>query len=475
MPQEKIDLLKRTVAKGTDNDQFELFLSVCQRHGLDPFVKQVYCVLWPISKHHQDEKGIWLPGHDMVIITGIGGYRKMAARDHRDYAGSSDAEYTWFDPPRKTPAGREIPRSATVRVHRRGAEDTIATVYWEEFAPGDLTDKRADFWNRTPKNQLEKCAEAKGLRKAFPGLGDVFTEEEMSQRLQDITAGGREIVQSDGMSPSGRPLTYEARMAANLPEVTEGVPRGGSREAAQEVLKSKLGAAKSNNGEKTVAGEGVSKPTAPSVPPSAKPPDWKFAGSITLDYTKSDILVTGDVQELFAAAPQCMRLFKWGADGFWYVKLADTTFIRQRCVEINFEIREIRPAKSSAPQRHEQGGKTTAEGGSSGKPKSGTAAPAVVMAGTIERTNMGMAGKAPVKYVTLLMAGKKKAFLGCFHKSLWDDIEAGLGKLAAFVVVTKGEYHNIEKIRQIGSKEWDEDGTPVVQRKDQEAGQKTLY
>src|ERR1700724_1740887 len=58
---EKVELLKRTVAKGTDNDQFELFLSVCQRHGLDPFVKQVYCVLWPVSKHHQDAKGIWLP------------------------------------------------------------------------------------------------------------------------------------------------------------------------------------------------------------------------------------------------------------------------------------------------------------------------------------------------------------------------------------------------------------------------------
>jgi hypothetical protein len=64
--------------------------------------------------------------------------------------------------------------------------------------------------------------------------------------------------------------------------------------------------------------------------------------------------------------------------------------------------------------------------------------------------------------------------VGCFHKSMWDDLEAGLGKLATFKVVTKGDYTNIEQLVQIGSKQW-EDGVPTIQRKDQEAGQKTLY
>jgi phage recombination protein Bet len=207
----QVALLKRTIARNTDDDQFTLFMQVCQKSGLDPFVKEIYCVLFHTDKHHKDEKGIWVGGYDMVIITGIGGYRKMAARDHKDYAGGSDATFTWFDPPQKTPRGRPIPMSATVKVHRRGAEDTVSTVYWDEFAPVDLKAPRSDFWNRMPCNQLEKCAEAKGLRKAFPGLGDVFVEEEMQQRLQDITPGGRQIVQEDGTAPSGAPVTWDAK------------------------------------------------------------------------------------------------------------------------------------------------------------------------------------------------------------------------------------------------------------------------
>jgi phage recombination protein Bet len=227
----KLDLLKRTIAKGCDNDQLALFVHVCKTHRLDPFTRQIYCVLFPVSKHHQDEKGIWVSGHEMVIITGIGGYRSVAARDHADYVGSSDGKFTWFDPPRKTPAGRLIPESATVQVMRKGAPPTTATVYWEEFAPRDLTAARSDFWNRMPKNQLEKCAESKALRKAFPALGNMFTDVEMSQRLQDLTAGGREIVDATGHSPSGRALTYEAQQQDRVLELAEGCdyPANGPR------------------------------------------------------------------------------------------------------------------------------------------------------------------------------------------------------------------------------------------------------
>jgi hypothetical protein len=114
MPQDKVDLLKRTVARGTTDDQLALFLHICQRHGLDPFAKQVYCVLFNNSNNPPGVK-------DMVIITGIDGYRKMAARDHKDFAGSKSAVFTWFDPDKRTPrANARIPESATVTVKRKG-------------------------------------------------------------------------------------------------------------------------------------------------------------------------------------------------------------------------------------------------------------------------------------------------------------------------------------------------------------------
>jgi hypothetical protein len=424
-------------------------------------------VLWPVSKHHQDEKGIWLPGHDMVIITGIGGYRKMAARDHKDYAGSSDATYTWFDPPKKTPAGRTIPESATVRVHRRGAEDTIATVYWEEFAPHDLTDKRADFWNRLPKNQLEKCAEAKGLRKAFPGLGDVFTEEEMSQRLSDLTPGGREIVDDRGFSPSGRPLTYEAQH--------------GSHEAAQKVLEAKLAGAMPLN----TPDEPKASPSQPAerhstsgklpetayhpdnVPPATKQEPWKYAGEITIDYSGDATFprLTGDISELAGFFPKDLTMKR--KDDFWHVFSEESERLKQVAVEHNFRITEI-PAKAKAPQ----GGKATTAGRGGRTGASESAAP-VVVKGTIESHTEKMTSKKQPMMSVLVKTAKGKIWYSVFDHDLFPFISKAKGREGEFYV-KEGNYPTIVGFLKLAGREFTDGKIPAVQRSEQEPG-KTLF
>lgn len=173
---------------------------VCKKKKLDPFTKQVYCIKWP-RRNGPDE---------MVIIVGIGGYRSMAARSHRrDFGGTKKPEWTFDDPTLgtngKTPAHRRIPDSATVEAFRRNGSSGAATVFWEEFAPVDLKSDRADFWNRMPRHMLAKCAEAHALRKCFPDLSDIYSEEEMSQRLADLTPGGRTISHA-GVAPSGKQL-----------------------------------------------------------------------------------------------------------------------------------------------------------------------------------------------------------------------------------------------------------------------------
>src|SRR5690348_15921726 len=67
---EEITLIKNTVAKGTTEEQFALYHWICKKHRMDPLTKEIYCVLFDVSKHHQDEKGIWCSGKDMVVITG---------------------------------------------------------------------------------------------------------------------------------------------------------------------------------------------------------------------------------------------------------------------------------------------------------------------------------------------------------------------------------------------------------------------
>lgn len=70
----QIDLIKRTVAADCDHTEFDLFMEVARRIGLDPFRKQIYAVVYNKDKPERRK---------MSIITGIDGYRAVAARSDR--------------------------------------------------------------------------------------------------------------------------------------------------------------------------------------------------------------------------------------------------------------------------------------------------------------------------------------------------------------------------------------------------------
>lgn len=44
--QSELDTLKATIAKGTTNEQFALFVQTCARSGLNPFLNQIYCITY---------------------------------------------------------------------------------------------------------------------------------------------------------------------------------------------------------------------------------------------------------------------------------------------------------------------------------------------------------------------------------------------------------------------------------------------
>lgn len=171
---EKLDLIKRTVAKDATDDELQLFLHQAQKMGLDPLARQIH------FQKFKSKNG----AANVSFITTIDGYRLVADRTGR-YAGNSEPVFKgqingidWGDYDKVKP----VPAQATVTVKKivGGAVcDFSATVFWHEYYPSG---RKGHMWRKMPCVMLAKCAEAAALRKAFPAdLSGVYTADEMGQ------------------------------------------------------------------------------------------------------------------------------------------------------------------------------------------------------------------------------------------------------------------------------------------------------
>lgn len=154
---ERLNTVRNVLAPDLNDQELSLFALVAQRSGLDPFARQVYAVK---------------RGGKVTFQTGIDGYRSIAERTG-EYGGSDEPDYG--------PMDNGHPEWARVTVYRLKGAVRIpqsATAYWSEFHPGG----NQPMWQKMPRNQLAKCAEALALRKAFPYLlADLYTDTEMEQ------------------------------------------------------------------------------------------------------------------------------------------------------------------------------------------------------------------------------------------------------------------------------------------------------
>lgn len=269
---QEITLLQNTIAKGTNVYELSMFVQACRHYQLDPFSRQIYCIV-----RGQDDR------RSMTIQISIDGFRVIAERNP-DYAGQTPPEYmdrngVWHEGvwvpeimpgigARAGEAEGPYPVAARVGVKRRGwPEPVYGFAVFREYA--QYTSRGlGDMWQRMPGNQLAKCAESLALRKAFPNdLSGAYSNDEMGQA--DVRVEGMTPDEMDARNAQGGDEYLPPREAN---EVIEGEVETAAERAKREEREWK---AKSHNAQhpppQSQARAAAARPAAPAPAPAAPP------------------------------------------------------------------------------------------------------------------------------------------------------------------------------------------------------------
>jgi phage recombination protein Bet len=216
------------------------FLYVCQIRDLDPLLREAYLITH--GNWWQKDNGEWVDSRKFTLVIGIEGFRKRG-EDTGEYRGQTEAEWcgedgVWRDfwnPKWGNPvmarvgimrAGFDMP------VYGKAAFDEfcpmIAETYWDPQKRRKVkTDKLVPtpMWKKMGINQIAKCAEAQGFRKAYPRqMNGLYAEEEMDRAKVEYEEQTRE--RQHDAAQQRRVDAYAASQAKNRPAAADGAVEG---------------------------------------------------------------------------------------------------------------------------------------------------------------------------------------------------------------------------------------------------------
>jgi phage recombination protein Bet len=150
----QIDAVRNQLATGLTDAELDLFVSIANRSGLDPFGRQI----WAYKR-----------GDKLVIQASIDGLRLIALRTGL-YGGQLPVK--WCGPDRiwqEVWLEKEPPAAAMVAVIRKDyPTPTTAVAVFDSYAARDRNGHLMNVWASAPDVMIAKCGEALALRKAFP-------------------------------------------------------------------------------------------------------------------------------------------------------------------------------------------------------------------------------------------------------------------------------------------------------------------
>ena len=170
---EQVNTIRNTVAPKASDDELKMFLSIATTYGLDPFLREIWCV---------DMNG------RNVITTGRDGYLKIANRNPNFDGMVSDVVHAGD---KFMKEGDNIKHFYTVS-NRGPIIGAYAIVYRKDrahssyfFAPFSEYNKGFNTWKQYPSAMIQKVAEACALKRAF-SISGLVTEEEISNNDNNI-------------------------------------------------------------------------------------------------------------------------------------------------------------------------------------------------------------------------------------------------------------------------------------------------